>query len=140
MGDTTPPKTPQDAGCQTSLVPAQTTPPEDGLTQVMVTTPPKTPLDAGCQTSLEPAQTTPPEDGLNLEMDTTPPKTPLDAGCQTLPELAQTTPPVDGLLPELDTPTNAQVDATKPPPPTAEQCVCKNLRFLKFNYLSFILN
>merc|ERR1712159_724123 len=99
---------------------AQTTPPEDGLSLVMDTTPPKTLLDAGCQTSPELAQTTPPEDGLTQVMVTTPTKTPLDAGCQTLPEPAQTTPPVDGPLPEPDILTNAQVDATKPPPLTAE--------------------
>merc|ERR1711943_146506 len=109
-----------DAGCQTLPEPAQETPPEDGLNLEMDTTPPKTLLDAGCQTLPEPAQETPPEDGPSLVMDTTPPKTPLDAGCQTLPEPAQTTPPVDGPLPEPDILTNAQVDATKPPPLTAE--------------------
>merc|ERR1719313_1703693 len=82
----------------------------------------QTPLDAGLPTpSPRPAQTTPPEDGLTLVPATINPKTPLDAGLPTLlPKPAQTTLPEDGLNLEMDTPTNAQVDATKPPPLTAE--------------------
>ena len=54
------PKTPLDAGLPTlSPRPAQTTPPEDGLTLDLVTTNHKTPLDAGLPTpSPRPAQTT----------------------------------------------------------------------------------